>query len=156
MQSMTGQKRLRLDLENYAAPGTVWHVTNPTFDRIPIFHDTDFAGTVVDSLQYQCQRCDANLLIYCLMPDHLHAVLTVGNVDLLTLMHGFKSYTTTLWRRRSGQRRLWQESFHEHGVRRTERMDDLVRYILENPVRAGLVADWQAHPWLRGSLLTDA
>jgi putative transposase len=96
---MTGHKRLRLDLENYAAPGTVWHVTTPTIDRKPNFRDPTIAQAVVDSLQFQCRRCGADLLLYCLMPNHLHAVITVGDADLVTILHGVKSYTTTLWRR---------------------------------------------------------
>jgi putative transposase len=153
---MTGRKRLRLDPDNYAASGSVWHITTPTIDRQPIFGDPAIAQAVVDSLQFQCRRCGADLLLYCLMPDHLHAVITVGDVDLVTILHGIKSYTTTIWRRQSGQQRLWQETFFDHGVRRSERMDGLVRYVTENPQRAGLVADWRAYPWLGGILLEDA
>ena len=152
---MTGRKRLRLDLENYAAPGSVWHITTPTIDRRPIFRDPTIAEAVIDSLQFQCRRCGADLLLYCLMPDHLHAIITVGDVDLVTMLQGVKSYTTTIWRKQSGQKRLWQESFHDHGVRRSERMDELVRYVTENPQRAGLVADWREYPWLGGILLED-
>ena len=152
---MSGRKRLRLDLESYAVPGTVWHVSAPTLQRRPIFRDSAFAQEVLRSLEFQCTRTGSDLLVYCLMPDHLHAVVTVGDTDLITVLHGFKSYTTTLWRKRSGQPRLWQESFHDHGVRRSEQMDELVRYVVENPRNAGLVADWQDYPWIGGSLLRE-
>jgi putative transposase len=144
-QSRTGACRLgyrghmsshrRLDLESYAVPGTTWHVSTPTLNRRPIFRDQEIARQVVDSLRFQCSRCDAALLVYCLMPDHLHAVITIGAVYLITILQGMKSYTTTLWRRRSGEQRLWQGSFHDHGVRRAERMDELVKYVIENPQR---------------------
>jgi REP element-mobilizing transposase RayT len=152
---MSASNRLRLDLESYAVAGTTWHVSTPTLNRRPIFQDKAIAGPVVESLQFQCNRCDAGLLVYCLMPDHLHAVITIGSVDLITLLHGFKSYTTTLWRRQSGEKRLWQESFHDHGVRRAELMDELVRYVTENPQRAGLAVDWQGYPWVGGLLLEE-
>lgn len=144
-----------LDLESYAVPGTTWHVSTPTLNRRPIFRDQKFAREVVDSLRFQCGRCDAILLVYCLMPDHLHAVITIGQVDLITILQGFKSYTTTLWRQRSGEQRLWQESFHDHGVRRAERMEELAKYVTENPQRAGLVAEWQDYPWTGGTLLEE-
>jgi hypothetical protein len=35
-------------------------------------------------------------------------------------------------------------------------MDDLMAYIVANPVDAGLVADWRAYPWLGGTLIDDA
>jgi hypothetical protein len=39
--------------------------------------------------------------------------------------------------------------------KRTENMDELVKYVVENPYRAGLVSDWQNYPWIGGSLLDD-
>jgi putative transposase len=152
---MSSRKRLRLDLATYTVSGTVWHVTVPTFHRQPLFRDPILAQTVIDSVQFQCLRTGTDLLVYCLMPDHLHMVVTIGEDDLITVLHGFKSYTTTLWRRQSGQQRLWQESFHDHGVRQSERMDELVKYVLENPQRAGLVDDWHDYPWLGGRLLGE-
>jgi putative transposase len=153
--AMSGRKRLRLDLEHYSVPGLVWHVSAPTLERRPVFQDAEFAGAVIQSLQFQCDRTDTDLLVYCLMPDHLHAVAAIGDTDLITVLHGFKSYTTTLWRKRSGHSRLWQESFHDHGVRRSERMDELVKYIVENPQKAGLVSDWLDYPWIGGKLFAE-
>jgi hypothetical protein len=34
-------------------------------------------------------------------------------------------------------------------------MDELIKYVVENPLNAGLVSDWQAYPWIGGSLLDD-
>jgi putative transposase len=152
---MPGRKRLRLDLNSYAVSGSVWHVSAPTLHRRAVFLDADFAEDVVRSLEFQCSRTGTDLLVYCLMPDHLHAAVTIGGTDLITVLHGFKSYTTTLWRKRSGQPKLWQESFHDHGVRQAERMDELVRYVIENPQRAGLIDDWRDYPRIGGSLFGD-
>jgi REP element-mobilizing transposase RayT len=149
-------KRLRLDLASYAVPGTVWHVSSPTLNRRPIFQVPEMADAVVDALQFQCAKAKADLFVYCVMPDHIHAVVAIGDIDLISIMRDVKSWTTRIWTKRTGERRLWQESFHDHGVRRSENMDDLVRYVTENPQRAGLVADWQEYPWVGGSLLEIA
>jgi putative transposase len=149
---MSGRKRLRLDLSAYDVSGTVWHINTPTLNRQPSFRNPAMAEAVVKSLSFHCTKGGADLLLYCVMPDHVHAVIVIGSTDLISIMHGFKSYTTTLWRQRSGQKRLWQESFHDHGVRRSENVDELVKYITENPQRAGLVSDWQDYPWIGGSL----
>lgn len=80
------------------------------------------------------------------MPDHLHAVVAIDHSDLIAIMRDVKSWTIHNWTRRTGQKRLWQESFHDHGVRRSEKMDELVKYVTENPQRAGLVSDWTEYP----------
>ena len=110
---------------------------------------------IVESIHFHCARGGADLLLYCVMPDHFHVVVTVGEVDLITILHDFKSWTTTVWRRRTGQKKLWQESFYDRGVRKAESMDDLIAYVIENPVKEGLVADWCEYPWLGGTLLLD-
>ncbi len=66
---------------------------------------TEMAREVIESLRSQFSRCDANLLIYCLMPDHLHAGIAIGQIDLITILRGFKSFPTILWRQRSGEKR---------------------------------------------------
>lgn len=39
----------------------------------------------------------------------------------------------------SRQGRLWQPGFHDHAVRREESLEAIARYIVANPLRAGLV-----------------
>jgi putative transposase len=152
---MTGQKRLRLDLNHYAVPGSVWHVSTPTLHRRPVFADPVMAAAVVDSVRFQCTKAGADLLLYCVMPDHLHVVVTINDIDLIAIMRDVKSWTTRMWRQRTGQKHLWQVSFHDHGVRRSERMDELVKYVVENPQKAGLVLDWRDYQWLGGVLVDN-
>ncbi len=148
-------KRLRLNLDSYAIPGTVWHVSSPTLGRRPVFQDPEMADVVVDALVFQCTKAQADLFLYCVMPDHIHVVVGIQDVDLIAIMRDVKSWTTHIWKHRTGQQHLWQESFHDHGVRRTENMDELVKYVTENPQRTGLVADWHDYHWVGGSLLED-
>jgi len=49
--------------------------------------------------------------------------------------------------RRSGVDFAWQNYFHDHVVRPSERLDDFVRYILQNPERAGLVKQGEVYPF---------
>ncbi|HYP61967.1 MAG TPA: transposase [Thermomicrobiales bacterium] len=150
------RKRIRLDLATYAVPGLVWQVTVGTRERQPVLGDPWIAETVIESIIFQCAKAKAELLIFCVMPEHVHLVIVVGEEgDLISILHDFKSFTTNRWRKRTGQNKLWQESFHDHGVRRSERMDELVAYVLQNPVDAGLATDWQDYPWIGGSLIDD-
>jgi putative transposase len=140
---------------SYAIPGTVWHVSTNTANRLPAFHDAEMAAIAVESIQFQCRKMNADLLLYCVMPDHVHLVVAIGEGDLISILQAFKSYTGHQWTKRTGRKPLWQESFHDHGVRRTENMDELIKYVVENPQEAQLVSDWRTYPWIGGSLFED-
>ena len=87
------------------------------------------------------------------MPDHVHLVLTPlydGNAffSVAGIMQGIKSASTHKINRllnRGGQ--VWQrESFDQ--LRRQESVQAKVEYIVQNPVRAGLVKTAMDYPWL--------
>ena len=101
------------------------------------------------------KRTNAQLLVYCVMPDHAHFVISTGEDSLLEVIRRVKSWTTNQWQKRSGASRLWQPSQYDHGVRITERMDELVAYVIQNPVRKNLVGDWTDWPWTAGILVRD-
>jgi len=88
------------------------------------------------------------ILAYCFMPDHLHAVVAANSEesDLRRFIGLAKQRSAYLFARVTGER-LWQEGYFEHVVRKDEVPSELVGYILRNPVRAGLVADPTEYPY---------
>ena len=44
--------------------------------------------------------------------------------------------------------RVWQVESFDHVVRSSEGLDAKIQYVLDNPVRRGLVAEWTEYPWL--------
>jgi hypothetical protein len=50
---------------------------------------------------------------------------------------------------------LWQEGYYERIVRNDESTLVVIRYVLENPVRAGLVARYQDYRFLGGKYSAD-
>jgi REP element-mobilizing transposase RayT len=91
---------------------------------------------------------------WCVMPDHMHAVVapTPGG-DVVDWVQAFKG-SVAADARRLGLRGLWQRSFHDRAVRSDEAICDVIRYVLANPVRAGLVPHWRQWPH-HGSLTLD-
>ena len=77
---------------------------------------------------------------YCQMPDHLHLVLEAlaDDSDFLEFIRIFKQQSAFDWKQIAGTR-LWQDSFYDRVLRDSESTGKAVRYVLENPVRAGLV-----------------
>jgi REP element-mobilizing transposase RayT len=79
---------------------------------------------------------------FVIMPDHLHWMLQLGKgKNLGNVVQSFKSLTS----HKLG-RRVFQKGFYDHAVRKEEDLRNLARYIIANPLRAGLVEDIHAYP----------
>jgi REP element-mobilizing transposase RayT len=81
------------------------------------------------------------------MPDHIHVLFKPSRpVSLQNVVANIKR--TVLFRcRRKGITVSWQRGFHDRIVREHEKSDEFVKYILMNPVRAGLVQNFSAYPY---------
>jgi hypothetical protein len=91
------------------------------------------------------------------MPDHAHvlATATTGESPLRDLVRIWKQVTGHRWRTQ-GAGRLWQAGYFERVLRDGEPELSVARYIIENPVRAGLVASAQSYPLTGSSCYTVA
>jgi putative transposase len=79
-----------------------------------------------------------------LMPDHVHVVISFGQIDkrIQTIVSKWKEWTAkTLGIR-------WQRDFFEHRLRRKDSFREKADYVLANPVRAGLVGRWEDWPYI--------
>jgi putative transposase len=99
------------------------------------------ARAAVRAIAARHDGADHELLAWVLMPDHLHALILLGENDSLpALVNRLKSNSAravkTLLKR---DRPVWQRSYHDHGMRREEDLRAAARYIVANPLRAGLV-----------------
>ncbi len=75
------------------------------------------------------------------MPNHVHVIFSTA-LALADVLHGWKSYTRTMINRtlkRTGK--LWQDDYYDRLVRNERQLRRAVDYVLNNPVKAGLV-DW--------------
>ena len=80
--------------------------------------------------------------MFLLMPDHLHMIVAFNREhDLEKTVSAWKRYTS----RQHGI--VWQRGFFEHRLRRDESWEEKAKYILHNPVRAGLIQDGEKWPY---------
>lgn len=91
-------------------------------------------------------------LAHCFMPDHLHAALEgrAAESDDRRFIARMKQYTGFYFRREFSER-LWQRYGYEHVIRDDESTRQVIRYVLENPIRAGLVLDVSEYPFIGSS-----
>jgi len=111
----------------------------------------DLARMICGNVEFYCTKMRYNLYCYCLTPDHLHVLLSPGasETQIGKWLNSFKSFTTHQFMKAGGDPPLWQRSANDHVCRASEDPENVVRYIVNNPVRAGLVERWDDWPWTR-------
>jgi REP element-mobilizing transposase RayT len=123
------------------------HVIVVTRLRQPIFADPTLAETVVTQLLAAAARYNAIVHAYCCMADHLHMLIEVPEgVSLQRLVRWFKQMSGFQLKQALGTE-AWQISYYDHILRKEEAIEDIARYIWQNPVTAGLVEDWTEFPF---------
>jgi REP element-mobilizing transposase RayT len=81
------------------------------------------------------------------MPDHWHGLVKLGMCDELALvMNRFKSLTAKSLRCTQPML-VWGAGFHDRALRKDETMHAAARYIVRNPLRAGLVDNVLDYPY---------
>jgi putative transposase len=114
--------------------------------RDPYFTTQDVVDPHREVLAEETLRAGCVAYGYCFMPDHLHVVL-LGIAD-----HARPKDAFIRFKQRSGfllgkNSAAWQKSFYDHVLRDTADTPRQVLYVLNNPVRAGLVSDPREYPF---------
>lgn len=112
-------------------------------------HFADAATVEATRLQFlrYAERESFAILAYCFMPDHVHCLLEGQHADanLRRFVRAAKQGAGYAFAQRCGNR-LWQPNYFDHTLRHDEATIEVVRYLLNNPVRAGLVESLDAYP----------
>jgi REP-associated tyrosine transposase len=108
--------------------------------RFAAFLDDAIARSTIDQFLITAREEGFAVLAYCLMPDHIHLLVegTALESDLRRFVKVSKQQSGFNFARIVG-RSLWQDGYFEHVLRRDEDARAIARYIIENPVRAGIV-----------------
>ena len=108
-------------------------------------NDPRIARLVADALKF-FHGPRYRLLAWTVMPNHVHVVFhPLPGRELEDILHSWKSFTSKEANKilqRSG--RFWQREYHDHLVRDQEDLYRVIRYVANNPKKAGL-RDW---PWV--------
>ena len=143
----TRRDSLRLRTFDYAAR-RIYFVTAVAAERRCIFNDKRVAQATINCLHELRQKMRFNLYVYCLMPNHFHALIGIGesNSTLGAICGAFKSLSTrAFWKWYEGK--LWQRQFFDHIIRNEEDFVETRDYIRLNPVRKGLIKTWEQWPF---------
>ena len=147
-RSCGARVRARSTLDTAAEPADVARMSEPrTALADPVLSLPRVARMVEDALLHFQGRRYA-LHAWCIMPDHVHVLVTpFHDRPLGSILHSWKSFTaneTNKMLHRAGA--LWQRESFDHLVRSPETFAKFVAYIEANPVEAGLCPEasaWQ-------------
>ena len=132
----------------YSETGRIYLITTVTEGRARVFEDFWCARLLIKELMVTDGMGWSNTWAFVVMPDHLHWLVGLGETDLSQLVRRIKSCSAIAINRLTGQegRRLWQKGFHDHALRKEEDLKNVARYVIANPVRAGLVESVRNYP----------
>lgn len=130
------------------APDFPHHVTQRgSRGQVTFIRDTDYAD-YRDLVADHCARCATEVWAYCLMPNHVHLVMVPRRADGLrcALGEAHRRFSRKINAREGWRGHLWQERFHSF-VMDEHYLLAAVRYVENNPVRAGLCEHAEDWPW---------
>jgi REP element-mobilizing transposase RayT len=127
----------RVSLPNHA-----YLVTAVTASRQPVFAPFHAARMAVRCLYDEDIVRHAHTLSFVVMPDHLHWLLQLdGGGNLSEAVRLYKAKVAVALRQK-----VWQRGFHDRALRDEDGLRDIARYIVANPLRAGLVNSLGDYP----------
>ena len=135
-------------LARLVIPGAPHHVTQRGNGRGQTFFDDEDYALYRDLLGEAAHKAAAEVWSYCLMPNHVHIIITPSDEDGLrrTFADAHRRYTGYINARRRVTGHLWQGRFGSV-VMDEEHLAHAVRYVALNPVGAGLVSRAQDWTW---------
>ena len=127
-------------------PGVPHHVTQRGARRMRVFFTRDDYRSYLGLLAQRARRHDLQVWTYCLMPNHVHLIAVPSTERGLArpLGEAHQRYALLVNKRQGWTGHLWQERFASFPMDEPHLMA-AIRYVLLNPVRAGLARtaiDW--------------
>jgi putative transposase len=120
--------------------GRIYLLTSVVHNRAPLFADWRSGRLVVDEFRKAQQEGWVESLAWVVMPDHFHWLIELKSGSLGMLMRRVKSGSArALMADRQQKFTVWQKGYHDRALRREDDLLHMARYIVANPLRAGLV-----------------
>ncbi|MGH8491850.1 MAG: REP-associated tyrosine transposase [Moraxellaceae bacterium] len=146
MESRSASARLRLG--RHSGAHHIYLVTTVTRERNPAFSRFECSRLLIQNMHIL--ECSGHVpsLAFVVMPDHLHWLFRLyPGYRLESVLQRLKGRSAVAINRLQGSRgAFWQDGYHDHALRKDADMLAIARYIVMNPVRAGLVRSVREYP----------
>jgi REP element-mobilizing transposase RayT len=130
----------RLRRGRHSEVGHLYLLTAVTVGRIPLLADFALGRVLIQEMRLAEEQGLLRSLCWVVMPDHLHWLIELGGAPLEQAMQQVKSRSAKRINQLAGtEGAIWQKGFHDHALRQDEDVLTAARYVVANPLRAGLV-----------------
>jgi putative transposase len=126
----------------------IYHIVFRGINRQRIFKGEEDFGKFLETLNRSKEKSGCSIYAYCLMDNHVHILLKEGAEELGTTFKRFGAayvYWYNWKYKRSGH--LFQDRFRSEVVETEKYLLTVLRYIHQNPVKAGMVARAEDYRW---------
>ncbi len=148
-----------------------FHITTNAHERIPWCIAPGIPDRLIENLFITRNLHNANVHAFCILPNHMHIMMTTGPRGLSAFAQSFKTNSmkdvrfylgkTVRVGRRHGVSAAestaiptnndpyigWQHGFHDERIRDSRQRSACFRYIQANAINHGLVRDVSGWPW---------
>ena len=139
--------------------GHAYHVLNRGNGGAIVFHKEGDYRAFLDLLATAKTKHPVKVFGFCLMPNHFHLVLQPATDGALSpfMQWWLTSHVRRYHRHYRSHGHVWQGRFKSFPIQQDAHLLTVLRYVLRNPVRAGLVERCEQWPWssVRHGHLTD-
>lgn len=124
----------------WSASGQIYLVTAVTAGRQPFLANFGCARLLIREMRLLAELGLVESLAWVVMPDHMHWLLVLGEgADISLCLKRLKARSAQSMNRYLGRRGpFWQRCFHDHALRNEGDLLAIARYVVANPVRAGI------------------
>ena len=129
-------------------PGALYHITSRGNAKMPIFDDDEDRECFIVILGDVVKRFNWVVNAYCMMDNHYHLLVeTVDGILSKGMRHLNGVYTQYFNRRHDRVGHIFQGRFKSILVNRESHLLELCRYVVLNPMRAGIVKRMDQYRW---------
>ncbi|WP_150305926.1 REP-associated tyrosine transposase [Pseudomonas saliphila] len=140
MKNSKGHSR-DLRIGRTSEPGRLYLITAVTLNREPVFAKLANARTLINVFRAESELKQVRTWAFVVMPDHFHWMVQLNDEALSHVVGRVKGIAA----RRLG-RAIWQDGFHDRALRQEHDLKAMARYVVANPIRAGIVDSVADYP----------
>jgi REP element-mobilizing transposase RayT len=129
-------------------PGGIYHVNTHSLDDLPVLGDDVLRELFLVELAKAVAKFELICDAFCLMTNHYHLLLRTPQGLLSEAMQQLNANFARIFDRRVGRHGpVWEARFHDDPIETDGHLLQSARYIVLNPVRAGICADPADYRW---------
>jgi REP element-mobilizing transposase RayT len=132
----------------YSHAGYIYLITTVTHKRQNFFLNFQYARILINTLKNADLNQYSSTIGFVVMPDHLHWLMSLGKIKDLSSTVKYIKGTSTYQINRYDKNAdfVWQAGFHDHALRTLDDATPIMRYVIANPLRRGLVRTVRKYP----------